>query len=212
MTTRARCAILVTIGLALAQVSSAQPRPGRPMRIVLLVDSSATVASMLTQFRASLNEFLDVLPGEPEIAFISCGGQMRIRVAPTTDRAALRDAARSFAADGGGNAILDALIEADRRFLKTDANRSSVFVILTTDNAASVNDVRIDNYNRFADDFARRGGRAHAIVIRGVNTGPTTRIAENLARNTGGYFEMVAIATAVPRLMKTLAEYVAADQ
>jgi hypothetical protein len=190
----------------------AQPRPGRPMRIVLLVDSSSAVASMLTPFRMSLTEFLDALPGEPEIVFVTSGGQMRIRVPPTTDRTKLRAAASAFASDGGGNAFVDALLEADQRFLRGLSDRNSIIVILTTDRGGSVDDARIDNYNKFADEFVGRGGRAHAIVVRSLAAGTTLRIAENLAHNTGGYFETVTIPTAVPRLMKVMADYVAADQ
>jgi len=211
MPKRPMAALAAVLLLVLCPALIAQPRPGRPMRIVLLVDSSSAVSSMLTQFRSSLNEFLDALPGEPEIVFITSGGQMRIRVPPTTDRTKLRAAANSFAADGGGNAFVDALLEADRRFLKGLSDRNSIFVILTTDRGSSVDDARIDNYNRFADEFVSRGGRAHAVVVRGLAAGTTLRIAENLVHNTGGFFETVGIATAVPRLMKVMADYVAAD-
>jgi hypothetical protein len=133
-------------------------------------------------------------------------------VPPTTDRVKLLAAASSFSSDGGGNSLIDTLIEADRRFLKSAPDRRSVFVILTTDSGANPGDVRIDAYNRFADDFQARRGRAHALVIRGVNSGIVTQVAENLANNTGGYCEMVNLPTAVPKMMRTLAEYVAADQ
>ncbi len=39
----------------------------------------------------------------------------------------------------------------------------------------------------------------------------TTQIAENLTRNTGGYYDVVGIANALPKLMRVLAEYVGAD-
>jgi hypothetical protein len=190
---------------------SAQRGPGSPMRIVLLVDSSTTVAPMLTPLRAGLRDFLEALPGEPEIAIISTGGQLRIRVAPTTDRVKLLAAASSFSSDGGGNSLVDTLIEADRRFLKSAPERRSVFVLVTTDSGANPGDVRIDAYNRFVDDFQMRQGRAHALVIRGVNSGIITQVAENLANNTGGYCEMINVATAVPKMLRTIAEYVAAE-
>ena len=108
--------------------------------------------------------------------------------------------------------FLDTMIEADRRLLKSVPERRSVFVILTTDSGEQVGEVNIDTYNRFANEFLKRGGRAHAIVVRGIRTGVTTRIAENLAQNTGGYYETAGLASALPKLMKTMAEYVAADQ
>jgi hypothetical protein len=208
-------AVLLLAGPALSlskgPLVAAQRGPGGPTRIVLIVDSSSAVSSMLTHFRAGLNSFLDALPGEPEMAIISTGGQLRIRVAPTTDRTKLRAAANGFSSDGGGNSFLDTLLEADRRFLKSAADRRSIVVILTTDAGSAMGEVRVDAYNRFADEFQARGGRAHAIVVRGANSGMTTQIAENLARNTGGYYDVVGIANALPKLMKILAEYVAAD-
>ena len=89
-----------------------------PMRVVLLVDSSAAVPQMLNHFRAGLNAFFDALPPEHEVVFITTGGQTRIRVQPTTDRAALKTAAARFASDGGQNSFLDTLLECDRRFLR----------------------------------------------------------------------------------------------
>ena len=205
-------AALLIVALLAGPTALAQRGPGGQMRIVLLVDSSSAVASMLTQFRAGLNGFLDALPGEPEIVIISTGGQLRIRVGPTSDRLKLHAAASGFASDGGGNMLLDTLLEADQRFLKSTPDRRSVFVILTTDVNSAIGDLRTDLYNRFLENFLTRGGRAHAIVIRGMNSGVTSQIAENLAHNTGGFFEIVEIANAVPKLMKTLADYVAADQ
>ena len=209
---------LLTAVLAAVSLTAGSPaalgqwRPGGPMRIVLLVDSSSAVSTMINPFRAGLNDFLDALPGEPEIAIVSSGGQLRIRVGPTTDRLKLHAAARAFASDGGANAFLDTLLEADRRLLKNAPERRSVFVILATDMGTTLGDVRTDTYAKFVDGFVARGGRAHALIVRGVNTGVTIRIAENLVNNTGGFFESVGIASAVPKVMRTLADYVAADQ
>ncbi len=205
-------ATALLVAMTGGQTPAAQWRPGGIMRIVLLVDSSSAIAPMLTSVRAGLNIFLDGLAGEPEVTFVSTGGQIRVRVPPTTDRVKLRDAANRFASDGGANSFLDTLIESDERFLRKAEDRRSVFVILTTDAGTGVGDVRVDAYNRFARQFISRGGRAHAIVVRGVNSGSTTVIAENLTENTGGYYETINVASAIPRTMKTLTEYVAADQ
>jgi hypothetical protein len=212
--TRAIIAVGLFTALLLAGGSpSAQWRPGGQMRIVLLVDSSSAVAPMLTPFRAGLNGFLDDLQGQPEVTIISTGGQLRIRIPPTTDRDTLHDSAARFAADGGGNSFVDTMLEADKRFLKNAPGKRPVFVVLTTDSGDARGGERIDEYNKFAGDFRARGGRAHAIVVKsGTRSGMVTQIAENLARNTGGFFETVAIANAVPRMMKALVERLTADQ
>jgi hypothetical protein len=179
----------------------------------LLVDSSSATSAIFTHFRAGLNAFLDALPGDSEIAILSSGRQLRIRVAPTQDREALASAAESFSSDGGANAFLDSLLEADRRFLADVAGGRAILVILTTDTGPALGgEPRIDRYNQFAKDFQARGARAHAIVVRSANTGTTIQIAENLAGNTGGTFEAVGIANAVPPLMKALAERIASGR
>src|SRR5258708_5539090 len=78
-------ALVAVLLIASSSPVGAQRGPG-PVRIVLLVDSSTSVSTMVPQFRAGLNAFLDALPGDPEIALVSTGGQIRIRVPLTTDR------------------------------------------------------------------------------------------------------------------------------
>ena len=191
--------------------ATAQRRGPGPLRIVMLVDSSGTVTQMLPQFRAGMTAFLDALPGSPEIALITTGGQIRIRVAPTTDREKLHKAINSFAADGGGNSFLDTLLEADRRFLVNAGDRRPVFVIMMTDGTMSRGDARVDQYNDWVGTFIRRGGRAHGIVVRGINSGITTEVLMNLTDNTGGFYDSLAVANALPDRMKVLASMVAAD-
>jgi len=191
--------------------ATAQRRGPGPLRIVMLVDSSGTVAQMLPQFRAGMTAFLDALPGSPEVALITTGGQIRIRVAPTTDREKLHKAINSFAADGGGNSFLDTLLEADRRFLVNAGDRRPVFVIMMTDGTMSRGDARVDQYNDWVGTFIRRGGRAHGIVVRGINSGITTEVLMNLTDNTGGFYDSLAVANALPDRMKVLASMVAAD-
>jgi hypothetical protein len=212
MTKRAVAAVVALAVIQPGPSALAQWRPGGQMRIILLIDSSNTIASMLPQFRSGLNAFLDDLPGEPEMALISTGGQLRIRQAPTSDREKVRAAANSFTSDGGGNAFLDSLLEADKRFLKSTPDRRPVFVILATDPGGTMGELRTDPFNKFVKDFVARGGRAHALIVQGVSTGVTSRLAENLTGNTGGFFETIGIANAIPKVMKSMALYVAADQ
>src|SRR3954467_10993677 len=134
---RMTAAVLVAASLLAGSTARAQYKLGDQMRIVLLVDSSSAVAPILTPLRAALNSFLDALPGEPEVVMISTGGQLKIRVGPTSDRLKLHAAANGFASDGGGNAFLETMIEADERFLKSRPDRQSVIVMLTTDEGAN---------------------------------------------------------------------------
>ena len=206
------CAVALA-GLLLgawAPATAQRQGPG-PLRIVMLVDSSGTVAQMLPQFRAGMAAFVDAMPGTPEMALITTGGQIRIRVPPTTDRERLHKAINSFASDGGGNSFLDTMLEADRRFLVNAGERRPVFVIMMTDGTMSRNDVRVDQYNDWIGTFLRRGGRAHGIVVRGVTSGITTELLMNLTTNTGGFYDSLAVANALAERMKVMATMVAAD-
>jgi hypothetical protein len=181
-----------------------------PMRIVLLVDSSSAISQMLNHFRAGLNTFFDTLPPEHEVVFITTGGQIRIRVQPTIDRAALKTAASRFASDSGPNSFVETLLESDRRFLRP-VPQWPVFVILTTDNGDSRADPRINEYNAFMESFLQRGGSAHGIVIKGANSAHIADIAENLIQNTGGIHDVMNQSTAVEAQLKAIAERLASD-
>jgi hypothetical protein len=182
-----------------------------PMRIVLLVDSSSAVSPHLTGFRAGLTGFLEALPPEHEVAFISTGGQLRARVQPTTDRQKLLAAAASFAQDGGANSFLESLLEADRRFLKNAGGKWPVFVILTTDNGETRGELNIDGFNKFVTDFVSRAGSAHVVILKGQNAGPTSDLALNLADNAAGTRDVINAATAVGDRMKGVAARLVAD-
>jgi uncharacterized protein YegL len=210
MSKRIRASALVAALLVFPALVAAQRGPG-PVRIVLLVDSSTTVSTMVPQFRAGLNAFLDALPGDPEIALISTGGQIRIRVPLTTDRDRLHKAANAFTADGGANSFLDTLLEADKRFLQRGDRYRPVFVILMTDATEVRGDARLDQYNRWVSDFLQRGGRAHGIVVRGVNSGVTTAILENLTSNTNGFYDSLNVPNPLAERMRALASIVAVD-
>ena len=182
-----------------------------PMRIVLFVDSSSAMAPMINNFRAALNAFIDTLPPEHEITFISTGGQLRVRAQPTTDRQKLKMAAARFASDGGANAFLDTLIESDQRFLRTAPGQWPVFVILTTDNGEARSDTRLEDYNKFVTDFMTRGGSAHAVIVAGRQIGTVTDLALNLVENVGGIHGSVNTANSLPEHLKHIAERLAGD-
>lgn len=181
-----------------------------PMRVVLLVDSSSTVAPMLNHVRLALAGFLDTLPREHEVAFITTGGQLRIRAQPTTDREKLRMEAARFLAEGGANSFVDSLLESDRRLLRSVTNWP-VFVIMTTDNGNSLGAPRVEEYTRFRDDFVRRGGSAHGVVVKGARVGHITEFAENLIQNTGGLYDSVNLSSSLEERFKVIAARLAAD-
>jgi hypothetical protein len=176
-----------------------------PLRIVLMVDSSTATAAMMNTFRIALNNFADILPAEHEIAFITTGGQIRVRTTPSADRDKLKTEIGRFASEGGANAFLETMIESDTRFLKPAPAQWPVFVIVTTDNGDSRREPDIARYNRFMNDFLGRGGTAHAVVIAGKQTGPVTDLAQNLVQNTGGMYASIVVDSGLPDRLKNIA-------
>ena len=181
------------------------------MRIVLLIDSSTATSAMMNNFRTALNGFVDALSAEPEIAFISSGGQIRVRTTPSTDREKLKTEIDRFASEGGANAFLETLIEADARFLKKAPRQWPAFVIAAADNGETRHEPNLDRYNRFMNDFLARGGIAHAVVIGGRNTGAISDMAENLVKNVGGIYTTIVVDTNLPQRLREIANRINED-
>jgi hypothetical protein len=80
-----------------------------------------------------------------------------------------------------------------------------------TDAAETRGEQRIDDYNKFMNDFSARGGQAHTIVVRGKNSGIVTDIAINLSQNTKGIHETIAISNALPDKLREVAARLEAD-
>jgi len=193
-----RAVVRVTLGTA-------------PMRIVLLVDSSTPVGPMMNNFRTALNAFIDELPETEEVAFISSGGQIRVRTPPSTDRAKLRTEVARFASEGGANAFLDTMLEADKRFLKPVPGQWPAFVIVTTDNGEGRREPNIDDYNKFMNDFLSRGGTAHAVIVQGKQSGSVTDMVANLVDNVGGIRYSIVADSNLPVRLREIANRLADD-
>jgi hypothetical protein len=181
------------------------------MRIMLLVDSSTATSAMMNNFRSALNGFVDAVAADVEVAFITSGSQIRVRTTPSTDREKLRTEIGRFASEGGANAFLETLIEADARFFKKAPRQWPVFVIVTADNGETRHEPNLDRYNRFMQDFLGRGGSAHAVVINGRFTGAISDMAENLVKNTGGIFTPIVVDTNLPQRLKDIANRINED-
>jgi hypothetical protein len=182
-----------------------------PMRIALLVDSSTATQPMMTMFKNALNVFIETLPPEHEIAFITSGGQIRVRTQPTTDRSQVKNAIGMLQPEGGANAFLDTMLETDQRFLKTAPTQWPIFVILTTDITNANREPDTNRYNKFMNDFLARGGSAHAVVMAGKGFGPVTDMTTNLVENTGGMYNALVVDSGLPDRLRNIAKRLAAD-
>jgi hypothetical protein len=94
---------------------------------------------------------------------------------------------------------------------KAANNAWPVIVILMTDNGDSRTDVDVDRFNAFVIDLTARGASAHAVIVRGQRFGIISELAQNVVANLGGSIESLAISSAVPNYMKTIASRVTND-
>jgi hypothetical protein len=112
-----------------------------------------------------------------------------------------------FSSEGGANAFLDTLLEADTRFLKKAApGQWPVFVIVTTDNGDARKEPDVETYNKFMNDFVARGGAAHAVILVGQRTGPVTDLVTNLVDNVQGFRQTMNTDNSLPERMRDIAE------
>jgi hypothetical protein len=205
----------VTEGGEARSVSRVGPAD-EPMRIALMLDTSDAAAPAFTHMRSGVVALLDALPSEDEVMLVTTGRQVRVRVQPTTDRRKLKDTAAGLFADGGGTVLMDGLLEIDDRFFKKAESRWPVFVIFTSDGIEGSASAHEKEFMKWALALGPRGVTAHALVLktlkgRGVPeaVGMPEIVAENLAGNTGGNYDVMNTTTALPDKMKALGETLA---
>ena len=183
-----------------------------PMRIALMLDTSDAASPALTHMRNGAVAFLDALPPEDEVLLVTTGRQMRVRVQPTTDRRKLKETAAGLFTDGAGTVLMDGLLEIDDRFFKKADDRWPVFVIFTSDGTESSAGAREKEFMKWAVALGARGVTAHAFVLKTPKgSGMPEIVAENLAQNTGGRYDVMNTTTALPEKMKALGEKLALD-
>jgi predicted RNA binding protein with dsRBD fold (UPF0201 family) len=180
-----------------------------PMRVALLVDTSAEAEGALNHFRAGLTSFVAAMPAETEIVLISIGRQLRVRVQPTSDRAKLAEGINNLFSDGGATVLLDALRESHSRFLRKAENRWPVFVVVTTD-GPDTSGTRDDEYERFIRELQASGATGHTMILKTRGSGVAGQIGLNLRDYTGGLLEQIAVSNALGEQMKTFGDRIAA--
>lgn len=179
--------------------------PGPPkMTVALMVDSNGGVASYLNPLRTGLGNFLDTLPPEHDVGLYTVSGQTRRRSDFTSDRDELQSLVGGLFPDGdGAPMLLEAFIETwERRFSPEDV--WPVFVAVSQDLWASYFDE--DEYSELVTALQSRGATAHFVLLSTNSaTSPARTVFENLARTTGGTFQVLAAPTALPDILAELA-------
>ena len=202
---------MITRAGALVLILAAAPATAAPMRIALLVDTSAGTSSAIVQIRAGVSAFIEALPPEHEVVLVTTGRHTQVRVPPTADRAKLKASAGGMLTDNGPTALMDALTEVDARFMKKAGDRAPVFVILTGDGSENSKDVDEQGFNRWMAEIAKRGVAVSAIVLKTTGNGLPDFIASTLVKATRGHYASLGNGGGMTETMTALAAQLAAD-
>lgn len=176
----------------------------RVSKVQVLVDNGVGVPSeSIGDLRKGLAGLLEALPANVEVAVITTSPQPRFVERGTTDRAKLIKAVDLIAPDSGSGRFVESLAEATQRVEK-DVN--SVQTIITIGTTAGDLNVRDADIKRIME---RTGGgrlRIYTVLLAG-RIGTTgggvaqESVGEAAAKNTGGRFERINVASRLTTLL-----------
>lgn len=167
----------------------------RPLRIVLIVDSTEGIRQPIGLIRKALTAFVEDIDAQHEMMFVSVAGTPQIRVRPTLDRQQVLKSVNSMFGTSGSNVMHRVIDDLFHRFA-APAERRPIFVVVTTEGFESTNNINPQQIAHVANHFVENGGRLHAvrlIVPTGASTfrgGNMTELPVSLmiARDTRGAY------------------------
>jgi Mg-chelatase subunit ChlD len=182
-----------------------------PMRIAFLVDTSNQAEQMIGVARTALNGFLASYTGSDEIALMAIGRQARLVLKPTTDKAKIKKAIDGLFTDGGATVVLDGVRDTFSQIMKQPDVHWPVIVVLTTATVDGSASMQPDAYAKFVDEMRMKGTTVHAIAVQNKELGNAVEYAQDLAKATGGSFEVIASSSPLAERLKALGTRIAVD-
>jgi hypothetical protein len=182
-----------------------------PMRVAVLVDTSAAAESMISPVRSALVAFADALPAPHEIALVAIGRQPRVLQRATTDRTRMKKSMNSLFPDGGGVVLVDGMRDTVSQLMRQPEVRWPVFVVITTASTDASAVMQPDQYGRFVDELRMQGSTVHALVVQQGEFGSAVEYALNLTKNTGGMYDTVNSPNGLPERLKAFATRIVGD-
>ena len=193
-----RCPALVLTGSLLAAPAAAQPA-ARPLRIVLIVDSTDAIRQPIGTIRKALAAFVEQIDTQHEMMLVSVAGTPQIRVRPTLDRQEVLKSVNGIFGTTGSNVMHRTIDDLFHRFAQP-ADRRPIFVVLTTEGFESTENINPQEISHVTNHFVDNGGTLHAVrlqVATGVSTfrdGNLTDLPVSLmiARGTSGAYTNIS--------------------
>jgi hypothetical protein len=183
-----------------------------PVKVTVLVDNGVGTGPMLSLYRTGLKALFAALPTGVEAALLTLAPQPRFVVRPTNDRVQLVNAVERLAPDESAPRMVEGLIEAAKRV--DDENKKElkyfpVFVVLsTTGPEGSTTQARL--VDRMVTQLTNYPARVHVIMLSNSGQSASSVVAvgarqvqlgKTIADLTGGRYEAIAAASAIPTLL-----------
>lgn len=208
--TRTLAALLSLIAAALVSLTApaAARQSAAPMRLAVLVDTSAGTSTSLHLIKSAVASFIEALPDGLEVLLVSTGRRTQVRVPPTTDRKRVAESANGLSADGGPTPLMESILEIDERFMRKGVR--PVYVLVTSDGSESSRQGTAEKFNAWLPTLAPRHAVAHAVVLK-LGNGFPEQIAKALVQATGGVFQTIGNAGALGDRLEAIAERIRGD-
>jgi hypothetical protein len=193
-----RCPALVLAGSLLSAPAAAQPG-ARPLRIVLIVDSTDAIRQPIGTIRKALATFVEQIDAQHEMMLVSVAGTLQIRVRPTLDRQAILKSVNGIFGTTGSNTMHKIIDDLFHRFAQP-ADRRPIFVVLTAEGFESTQNINPQEIAHVTKHFVDSGGTLHAVRLQ-VPTGVSTfrggtltdlPISLMIARDTSGAYTNIS--------------------
>jgi VWFA-related protein len=180
-----------------------------PMHIALLIDNSQASEPFLRDLREGATTFISAIgsdtasSGKHQVAIIALASRPTIVSDYTSDRAQLmKNALRLFSLADTGTYLLDGIIETSEGIVKRAPSRP-VMVAITTEGPELSN----RRFQAVLEPLREAGAPLHIITVgrpENLDEDRSVVIAQG-TRSTGGRNETILVSTALPSLLKQLA-------
>lgn len=149
---------------SISTASAYAQAPTRPLRIVLIVDSTESIRQPIGMIRKALGEFVQDIDARHEMMLVTLAGTPQIRVRPTGDRALILRSVNGIFGTTGANVMQRMIDDLFHRFAQP-ADRTPIFVVVTTEGFESTQHVNPQELAHVANHFVEHGGTLHAVRL-----------------------------------------------
>jgi hypothetical protein len=189
-----------------------------PMKLEVLVDNGDAMASSVSNLRDGLRTFFAEIPEGVETSLLTYSPQPRYIVRPTTDHQQLVKGIDLVSPNSGSGAkFLDAVGEAIGRTDKAKGDFFTTIMLVTTNGPEGSNGNLDAVVERMQELMVKRPITVHVMMVAisgtqsvgKVSGAIQTQVGTNLAKNTGGRYEDVALASKLPAVLSDFGNQIA---